>query len=187
MIFYCLENLPSTLMLIYLLERWNSLLIRSKILCMMLNKLKNIFVTASKRAGPFWLVIWCSFWPRTSYYQAYANCNHSLWDPFKRHFQDLVLIAWIFYQAWLLFVHGSIPVSLNQLGLNMLGHLHWQMTPLKLKPSFKLTSMEHMLKWNWMGYASSHNQWIWLFEPPDTAFEVVKTFLRGKEQERVSL
>ena len=42
-------------------------------------------------------------------------------------------------------------------------------------------------KVKWMGYDSSHNQWIWISELLDTALEVVKTFLRGKELEKVSL
>ena len=42
-------------------------------------------------------------------------------------------------------------------------------------------------KVKWVGYDSSYNQWIWLCELPDTALKVVKTFLRGEEQERVSL
>ena len=42
-------------------------------------------------------------------------------------------------------------------------------------------------KVKWMGYDSLHNQWIWISELQDTACEIMKTFLKGKEQERVSL
>ena len=38
-----------------------------------------------------------------------------------------------------------------------------------------------------MGYDSSQNQWFWLSELQDTAPEVVKAFLRGKERERANL
>ena len=38
-----------------------------------------------------------------------------------------------------------------------------------------------------MGYKSSHNQWIKIFELIEIDPEVVKTFLRGKKRERTSL
>ena len=74
-------------------------------------------------------------------------------------------------------------VGLNLLGLNLLGHLHWRITPMKLKPSFKSTSVEHMLKWNkWSIILPTRLSELW-----DTAPEVMKTFLRWKKPAKVSL
>ena len=42
-------------------------------------------------------------------------------------------------------------------------------------------------KVKWVGYDFTQNQWIQLSALQDTAPKVVKTFLRGKEQKRVSL
>ena len=52
---------------------------------------------------------------------------------------------------------------------------------------FQINKRGTRTKVKWMGYDSSHNQWIQLYELRDTALEVMKTFLRGKERERDSL
>ena len=53
----------------------------------------------------------------------------------------LVLIAWIFHQAWLLLTHGFTLVFLYLLGFKLLGHPCRKIIFMKLKPFFKSTSM----------------------------------------------
>ena len=158
--YYCLENLPSTLILINLLARCKSFLTKSNTLCMMLNKLKNIFMTAKIRTRPFLLVIWCSSQPRISCYQAFTNCNHSLWAPFEWYLQDLVLISWVFHKAWLLFTHGFIPVSSNQLGLNLLSQPALADDSYEVETILQINKRGTHAKVEWVGYDSSYNQWI---------------------------
>ena len=57
----------------------------------------------------------------------------------------------------------------------------------KVEAILKINKCETYAKVKWMGYDSSHNQWIRLSKLWDTAPEVMKTFLKGKERAKVSL
>ena len=50
----------------------------------------------------------------------------------------------------------------------------------EVKAIFQLNKLWKHTKVKYMGYNSSYNQWIWLFELWDTAVEVVKTFFKGE-------
>ena len=91
--------------------------------------------------------------------------------------QDLVIIAWIFHQAWLLFTHGFITVFLNQsqpAGLPSLTDDSYE-----IEATLQISKRGAHAKVKQMGYDLYYNQWIKLFELRRISFKVVKTFLKG--------
>ena len=79
LIYYCPENLSLTLKYKSPSARQQSQFVKLKLLCMMFNTLKYIFIIASINQRPLLCVLQSCYPPRILNYQPFTNCNYCPW------------------------------------------------------------------------------------------------------------